>query len=56
MMNELKLIRISSLESWIITFLPLNVTKKFCKALVGALIRFQMTPNILEMKKKMGLK
>jgi hypothetical protein len=49
-MSYLKHLKISSSKSLIVVSLPLNTTK-FCKALVDATIRFQITQNGLKMRK-----
>jgi hypothetical protein len=49
-MSYLKHLKVSSSKSLIVVSLPLN-TKKFCKALGDATIRFQVTQNGLKMRK-----
>jgi hypothetical protein len=51
-MGELKQIGVSSFKSLIIASLPLEYKKgEFCKALVGAPIRFSTTQTGLKMRK-----
>jgi hypothetical protein len=49
-MSYLKHLKVSSSKSLIVVSLPLN-TKKFCKALVDATVRFQVTQNGLKTRK-----
>jgi hypothetical protein len=51
-MGELKQIRVSRFKSLIIASLPMEYKKvKFCKAIVGAPIRFSTSQTRLKMRK-----